>query len=245
MQRRLQEYERRGVQATLDMQQAARGVALENDHLRALLASHGISSNEIDRFLHFGVATRDSQRCRGAEDGSSNPSHALQQAPPDGVPCLTEGWRPSSQPLDTPRTSVPPRSCSQGPSSTDFSISVNSVAATMNGRSVPSMPQEEPNVNDNDHEIPLVYHADDVDDEPPRVAEGHTSPRPVSIPNAGSVASYSASSMETLCDAAATIIADLHGHGDKMLAFTALGCPGTKDCVVQNIKIFDLIDKTT
>ena len=37
MQKKLHEYERQGVQATLDMQQAARDVALENDALRLML----------------------------------------------------------------------------------------------------------------------------------------------------------------------------------------------------------------
>ncbi|KOS17225.1 hypothetical protein ESCO_005964 [Escovopsis weberi] len=51
MQRKLQEYETKGVAATLEMQQAARDVAIENSRLRLLLAHSGVSGLAIDSFL--------------------------------------------------------------------------------------------------------------------------------------------------------------------------------------------------
>lgn len=48
---KVREYERQGVQATLEMRQAARQVALENWRLRSLLASRGVTHEEIDRYL--------------------------------------------------------------------------------------------------------------------------------------------------------------------------------------------------
>ncbi|KAK5993783.1 hypothetical protein PT974_07220 [Cladobotryum mycophilum] len=51
MQRKLQDYETKGVAATLEMQQAARDVAIENSRLRLLLAHNGISGQVIDGFL--------------------------------------------------------------------------------------------------------------------------------------------------------------------------------------------------
>lgn len=51
--------------------------------------------------------------------------------------------------------------------------------------------------------------------------------------------------MVTLCDKAAVIIADAHGHRDTEYALNALGCSQqTKDCVVNNVKIFDIIGQT-
>lgn len=51
MERKLQEYERRGVDATLEMQQAARTVAVENARLRLLLAQMGARAADVDAFL--------------------------------------------------------------------------------------------------------------------------------------------------------------------------------------------------
>lgn len=51
LQRRVADYERRGVQATLEMQQAARRVAEENARLRALLQMNGMGEAEIDEWL--------------------------------------------------------------------------------------------------------------------------------------------------------------------------------------------------
>ncbi|KAH6893053.1 hypothetical protein B0T10DRAFT_559051 [Thelonectria olida] len=51
LQRKVQDYERRGVEATLEMQQAARNVAVENSRLRMLLGYHGVTGDEVDKFL--------------------------------------------------------------------------------------------------------------------------------------------------------------------------------------------------
>ncbi|KJZ74519.1 hypothetical protein HIM_06115 [Hirsutella minnesotensis 3608] len=51
MERKVQEYERRGVEATLEMQQAARTVAVENSRLRMMLAQMGAATADVDAFL--------------------------------------------------------------------------------------------------------------------------------------------------------------------------------------------------
>jgi hypothetical protein len=48
----LREYDERGLQATIAIQQAARKVAWENFQLRALLANKGVSAQEITEFLY-------------------------------------------------------------------------------------------------------------------------------------------------------------------------------------------------
>ncbi|KAK1973491.1 hypothetical protein LZ30DRAFT_787771 [Colletotrichum cereale] len=52
LQRKVQEYEKRGIEASLQMQKAASDVAVENSRLRALLASRGVSSDQVDAYLH-------------------------------------------------------------------------------------------------------------------------------------------------------------------------------------------------
>lgn len=51
LRRRLDQYERRDVQATLDMQQAARRVAWENARLRVLLEQKGVPEAEVEWWL--------------------------------------------------------------------------------------------------------------------------------------------------------------------------------------------------
>ncbi|KAK1762631.1 hypothetical protein QBC33DRAFT_258580 [Phialemonium atrogriseum] len=51
LRKRLEAHERRGVEASLEMQMAARAILVENQRLRSLLALHGISSEEIDSYL--------------------------------------------------------------------------------------------------------------------------------------------------------------------------------------------------
>jgi hypothetical protein len=49
--------------------------------------------------------------------------------------------------------------------------------------------------------------------------------------------------METSCDTAASILVDLHHHADAERARVALGCEGPNSCTVNNIKIFQLLEK--
>lgn len=51
MQRKLQDFESKGVAATLEMQQAARDVAIENSRLKMLLAHNGIGMDAVENFL--------------------------------------------------------------------------------------------------------------------------------------------------------------------------------------------------
>ena len=63
MRTRLQDYEQREIQATLELQQAARKVAWENERLRSLMASKGVARQEIEDYLEHcrrGLASPDS-----------------------------------------------------------------------------------------------------------------------------------------------------------------------------------------
>lgn len=51
MQRKLQDFETKGVAATLEMQQAARDVAIENSRLKMLLAHSGVGVDAVESFL--------------------------------------------------------------------------------------------------------------------------------------------------------------------------------------------------
>jgi len=127
--------------------------------------------------------------------------------------------------VDTKRTYQSPCSPLQKPPGVGSTVA--SSAADV------GVPQEEP---------------DDGDEEPrvEAVLVGPESPPSATTPNTDSIAVPAASSsMETLCEAAAAIIADVQGHNDRGLAFAALGCQGTAGCTVGNMRIFDVIDKTS
>ncbi len=224
MRRRLQEYERGGVQATLDMQQAARAVALENDGLRALLAHHGILSDGIERFLQLRAS------CHGDWDTTSGPPHSTQHR------------RPSSSLPGSRNSAGLRRTGSRGAPVIDLSAA----AVAPSDRNVTgSSSHEKPKVYDDDgQDSSGPYNGGRDDGESAVLASMDPPPLPpTAAPIAGPVAGLAPSTMETSCDTAATIIANAHGHEDKSQAFAALGCTGMKDCVVKNIRIFDLISQ--
>lgn len=67
------------MQATLDMQRAARAVALENARLRSLLSSKGVSGDEVERYL--ASPGEGCQALRRAETGGACCSRERSDAP--------------------------------------------------------------------------------------------------------------------------------------------------------------------
>lgn len=49
--------------------------------------------------------------------------------------------------------------------------------------------------------------------------------------------------LETPCEEAAAILAQLSGYTDLTLTLTALGCRGTSDCLVKNVDLFQMMDE--
>ncbi|KAK3901353.1 hypothetical protein C8A05DRAFT_34958 [Staphylotrichum tortipilum] len=91
---KVRHYESQGVQATLDMRQVARKVALENARLRALLASRGVTQEDVDHYL------------ASSSDGESGVLHTIDPAlGKDGMPGIAPApLTPASTPasaLDT------------------------------------------------------------------------------------------------------------------------------------------------
>ncbi|KAL1890773.1 hypothetical protein Sste5346_008098 [Sporothrix stenoceras] len=169
MRQRLRTYENEGVQASLDMQSAARAVAAENRCLRTLLAQYGMSYEAVDEFLRN-----------------------------NGVG----------------RTTIP----AAGP---------------------PAMPQ------DTLREIPQDISQDRPKDAPRESPPGTFSPCTTTTPISPRDLSRAPSPGTLMdCDIAASIVADLHGHGDHNLARTTLGC-STGSCSVKTTQVFSIIDRAT
>ncbi|KAI8648147.1 hypothetical protein NCS56_01546900 [Fusarium sp. Ph1] len=78
LEQRLRVYELQGVEASSEVQQAARRVAEENRQLRGLLNRHGITDDYISSYLHTGGAAAQSDPTPIPHFPSSNPSDAVQ-----------------------------------------------------------------------------------------------------------------------------------------------------------------------
>ncbi|TLD16446.1 uncharacterized protein PgNI_00641 [Pyricularia grisea] len=170
---RIAEFERRGVQATLEMQQAARAVAEENMQLRNLLALRGVGQAEIDAFLQRGEVT-----------------HAGELVPRNS--CAIE------PPLVGPTN---PNAHSQN---------VAGGQAVMDA-SVVGEQRQSAGLTSTD-------------------ADSATRPPLHSM-------------LETPCDNATVILAQVRGHGSEVSIRKALGCIGPGSCVVRNTKLLQLMEE--
>ena len=214
------------------MQHAARVVADENVQLRALLAHHGVSDDEIERFLRGGTTIKDTHPgCQG-ESGAA-----------PGQDARRVSRYPSPSPVRQPNDeNLPPLSPAQSTSlprlplpESYLEIDVTKAAhliPSLNGSCPVGMSSEANYIKADDEGTVQNYQSHSAD----------ACRTPKSTSNCRSIGDRPPSSMETLCDAAAIMIADLHGHRDRDIAYSALGCGGKKNCVVKNTELFDLLD---
>ena len=94
MRTRIQDYEQRGVHASLELQQAALKVAWENERLRSLMASKGIARQEIELYL---------EHCRRGvmtpyllQDGGHTPSDGMAGSPSTALRSSPQHLSPKS-----------------------------------------------------------------------------------------------------------------------------------------------------
>jgi hypothetical protein len=209
---KIREYERQGVQATLDMRQAARKVALENARLRSLLASRGVLNEDVDRYL----ASFDDQ-------GSVPlPMPALAPQANSGTqlpPVSDSGLPPPDRDMPSPN----------GASAS--ALNTLAVAADASMRQTCCGPATQCSPADAREEQRRV----EVAELPPSRGPASPSPGP-NTPNS------SASHLEMSCTTAANIMADMYRDGNKELAREALGCSRSEECLVKNTLVFQLLD---
>ena len=192
LQQRLHEYEKKEVQATISMQQAARRVVWENTQLRILLVSKGVSSQGIEDFIR-GRERLDSDFVK--EMGNRD-RHAVQSRECDDTQSVT----------NPPLNHMP-----------DPELDMNYYAHTFDWSSgveieQRSLSSEAPN--------------------PLRTVAVAQSP-----PNGGD------SMLEMSCETAANIIASMRGNEDNALARSELGCKGSTQCKVRNIKVLQIMER--
>lgn len=222
MQRRLDEYEKQGVDATLQMQQAARTVAIENSRLRILLAQRGVYDGEVDKFL----AAFEQQHAGAGES----------ESPLTGYP-----------PPHSHMSYTPSSSASQGGALdrlavlADASVGERCCGGKTNCSSpyeetlaaVPSPPSAGPSTmpgtpTSSGHQ--QHHHS-----------QQHTTP----MNQTGGAAGGSPLVMS--CNTAAQIIAEMQGHGagmNKHNVRASLGCEDDEcECFVKNTLLFQLMER--
>ncbi|KAK7915152.1 hypothetical protein PG985_012855 [Apiospora marii] len=216
LERRLAEHESRGVQATIEVQRAARAVAATNEKLLALLKIHGVQDTEIDAFLREPATMGEEKAVSRASCGVSHPaghgrSGSLQ-------PVVSAVEVPTGQ-RETETHPVPAPQYKEMSSVNSPRVAVQSSHGPLGGCGRPP-PGETGGCGQN---------ADAC----------HASPR-----NELSLGeSQKLPGQETSCDTAATIISELHGLDDVSKARSFLGCTTRGPCSVRNLRLFELMDK--
>lgn len=264
LQRRLQEYERRGVEATLQMQQAAKAVALENEMLRGLLHARGVSQHDIDGYCRSFSRT-------GCETETVPGSYSSRR-----VPVMTATRRQScgdgftemmSRPRRTTAKSLQPSThpSSSAPAAAEPLEATHSRAAT----SIPPTSEPEDSAmaiieshDDRGHNLNHDHNSDDDSlrasqvprrdptelwnncpetstlsgsDILPPMPDCYCPPDPtISTPGPTMTAMP--------CEVAIRIIVDLQCYMDSARARELLDCVGGNDCLVQNSKLFRILD---
>ncbi|KAL2255755.1 hypothetical protein VTK26DRAFT_2758 [Humicola hyalothermophila] len=211
---RLHQYERDGVQATLEMRQAARRVALENSRLRSLLASRGVTADEIERYLA---------------------SSSDQQAPNGTLPAMG-----STVMASTPPTTEQPRPPSSTNTSSPWALDTLAVVADADLRQTCCGPATQCSLADaDDRDVRGYGYGYGAAPTGSPFGDATSPPRGPQTPSHAS-ASY----LEMSCTTAAHIIANMRRDGSTENAREALGCSGHEDCLVKNTTLFELLESS-
>lgn len=237
----------------MEMQKVAQAVTFENQLLRDLLGKHGISQDEIHRYISSPPAPVVTKPTRLAAPGTlkckaCGSTSIMLETQPDTSSSGNSFKNPNRQPNVTkysqPSPSVSPEAIEDPRKFAPGTATAASQQARFIDRGTDSQFQEYRYAQ---------YHTPRSNGD--RVQYGDTSLQFQSsavtqhAPSTEHYASHSSSessnlvdNMETSCDAAASILVDLHHHADAERARLALGCEGPNNCTVKNIKIFQLLD---
>ncbi|KAL8716848.1 MAG: hypothetical protein Q9225_005851 [Loekoesia sp. 1 TL-2023] len=220
LEKRVQTFERLGVQAGVELQTAARKVARENYLLRTLLGHHGVTSTEIETYLR---GTDDDPRAvSSASPSQAGTTSTLHQHLLSGTAghfpalerkALVEAQlehrhrpTPTVAASDSSNTPPPPAMLNPIPQSSRCKVSHPS---TFSQSPLPSSSFERGGKYDGSGRKAQVGKMDDA----------------------------------TSCETAAWIIASLRGHDNAEEVRAELGCSSNEDCTVENMKIFNAMDR--
>ncbi|KAK3177466.1 hypothetical protein K4F52_009757 [Lecanicillium sp. MT-2017a] len=244
--RQIEEYKRRGIEASLHMQRAARAVLAENRRLRALLYQYGISPDEANG--NFSTPGRRPASGLAFKGGMAEEIRA-------------------PEPRSTQDTSKSPAVAHDSPLRQEVSLSPESLAmptdkgcraVRMSSAATPTPPtppchhghgEAEGQEGEKERCQPSNYTGHDDLEQIASCVDGLEYGIPVAAsdcfcpPGPPTRSTYRTETLQTSCEAAAAILIDLQSQDDLASARTALGCMGASSCSVKNTTIFRLMDE--
>ncbi|TLD21637.1 bZIP transcription factor-like protein [Venturia nashicola] len=232
LKRRIQEYERNGVEVTKEIQQTARRVHEDNLKLRQLLAQKGVSDAETNSFL-------------SGSDPPANPlpppksvaSPIQTPTPPVDTHFLSRTLPPPIHRHSEPELKLPPmRTLEDNAQLERLHVDPALAGPRMlfnDMRRAGSISEMECESQDSEPHIRPISRC------PPSEA---SSCRPISTQE---MSETIRSPHETSCEDAASIIAGMRGHADREQVREELGCGGRRNCAVKNMTLFQLMDQSS
>ncbi|RFN48720.1 hypothetical protein FIE12Z_7039 [Fusarium flagelliforme] len=232
LQNRVRDFERRDAQATLEMQRVARIVAGENAALRGLLAAKGVAPEEVESHLES-VRHEDKMVMRTAVSSFTPVSTPSSAASPVAIPSRPVAFghpQPQSQPQF--------QGC--GPCGPIRESSNPPISVYPNVYSPPT-PTTTKSCTEESDCCPRP--------QPPRQQQPQPrcQPQPQCQPQSQcQPAMQEPRSPDKIhCMEAATILAQIRGHGDISNARASLGCASNDNCMVRNTDLLTLMDEMT
>lgn len=229
LQKRIQEYEQKGVTATQEVQRAARRVAEENASLRDLLSRRGVSQGEIaDHLRSFRAqgpslipvyhSTITEPESIGRRKITSERDHTLNQT----------HFRPVGQDQLFQQQ--------QRPALVDASADRLS--------DVHELPRSSEIISQ-DHNCQSIQRTNDKSCRKPAPEEPECPNTADCFCPPSTTANYQPPDVgfEISCEAAATIIVEMRGDGDIDSARASLGCSGPEECSVKNSTVLQIMDE--
>jgi hypothetical protein len=222
------------------MQLAARRVVWENCQLRDLLARNGISTSEIEAFLH-------GQRDKTPHDSSGHLAAG-------GSGNIAAQWC-ESRPSYAPPAAIPTHKSFPAPRGQRLGTGDPPTIDDVDGQSVVGTPAGEPNKRAPRRSSGAQEPMRRESAQPVSIASSHsafavkeTRPQPHSPSSCFSPAPPTSASntegdstLEMSCQIAAEIISGMRGNRDQEQTRLQLGCAGHELCNVKNIAVLQLM----
>ncbi|TKX19288.1 hypothetical protein C1H76_8473 [Elsinoe australis] len=210
---RLRTYERNGVQATVEVQNAARHVVHENQLLRELLCQHDVSPAQVDAFL-------------------KSKTHAQNAGPSDQT---------SSVKTESVKRLRPAQSSSPLPQANQEAVAQDSKGpqiSTQHANDFGHQDFAERSAETKHLDLPHqdAPHEDLAESQGGESAGGATPTHSAAF-HAMRQAVYSD---HISCEEAAHVIASMRGASDAQDILPELGCSGSSKCMVKSSVVFDL-----
>jgi hypothetical protein len=249
----VRDYELKGIEATQDMQRAARRVANENVGLRTLLAQRGTTAAEVDAFLQAfnngevisiarSTVTNDPALVPAAAqcvtpETTTSPGGDINQTDirsDDPSTSLNSYCSHPSQQQQQPKHPVAAEDQEMDIESEECSQPAfrPSQAQCCSG----SRDRNDSKPASDDHNIELEHATTEVLD-CPNTSDCFCPPTTTTDlppPNSG---------LEISCETAAAIIIDMRGDGDIEAVRASLGCKGREACTVRNSTVLQIMDE--